>query len=70
LTVSEDDFGAPVKDGLKTIVDERALEGKTVYGRTDVHYHSHRISPQDMIMLAQAQALDIKKFLERIQPQT
>lgn len=62
LTGSEVGYVALVNPDLPTIVDARVTEETMIYGGSGEPKHTLQISPQDVIMITQAQVFNFTEF--------
>jgi prolyl-tRNA editing enzyme YbaK/EbsC (Cys-tRNA(Pro) deacylase) len=65
LTGSEVGQVALVNQGLKTVVDERVMEMKTIYGGSGEANHTLKINPQDVVTITQAQVFDFTELKDK-----
>jgi prolyl-tRNA editing enzyme YbaK/EbsC (Cys-tRNA(Pro) deacylase) len=66
LTGSEVGYVALVNPGLQTIVDTRLTKVTMIYGGSGEPKHTLQVSPQDVIMVTQAQVFDFTEFKDII----
>ena len=62
LTGSEVGYVALVNPGVQTIVDTRVTEVIMIHGGSGEPKHTLQISPQDVIVITQAQVFDFTEF--------